>query len=380
MTAYKETKKKFSLKDELFNKEKVTGLANRIKEVYPEFKTRAFINRVVKKFPELELKERIEWITHNLEHYIHKDYKGTVEVLLKSLPPELNPNLSDNDFGEFINAPAGHYVATRGCKKEYLDISFDALREMTKRFSVEGPIRYFLNDFPGESMKFMHECALDKNYHVRRLASEGTRPMLPWAQKIGIDYHEPIKILDTLYADKTRYVTRSVANHMNDISKLDADLVIQTLQKWQKEKKQDTDELLFIIQHSLRTLVKQGNHDALKLLGYDRPDIRISSFAIQNENVSIGDALQFSFTVSSTSQDDQELLIDYVMHFKKKDGSYSPKTFKIKKITLAPKETVTITKLHPLRSMSTKTLYAGEQSLDIQINGDLMHHNSFILK
>lgn len=123
-----------------------------------------------------------------------------------------------------------------------------------------------MNEFPEETFERIKKWSKSDHYHQRRLASEGTRPSLPWCIKIDLDYKKPLEILDSLYADKTRYVTRSVANHMNDISKKDPKLVIETLKRWNSEGKQDIKEMDFIISHSLRTLVKDGNKDALKLL------------------------------------------------------------------------------------------------------------------
>ncbi len=376
---YKEETPRFSLKDQLFNKTNVTDLAKRIKKVHPEFKEKAFVNRVTKKFPDLELKERIDWIAHNFDYFISKDYEGVVAVLLDSLPPELDPKLTDDDFGEFINAPTGQYVALYGCKKENLEVSLNALKEMTKRFSVEGPIRYFINEFPKETMDFLKKCTRDKNYHVRRLASEGSRPKLPWAQKIVFDYKGPVALLDKLYTDKTRYVTRSVANHMNDISKIDPDFVAKTLERWQKESKQQKDEMNFIIRHSLRTLVNRGDRDALALVGYREPSISVSRFKIAQSRVQIGEKVEFSFQIKSKSKKAQDLLIDYVLHFQKKDGSLSPKTFKIKKVNLLAGESIDVTKTHTLQPMSTKALYSGLHKIELQINGELFSKGDFTL-
>ena len=379
MKSYKETVPRFSLKDELFNRENVTELAQRIHEVYPDFKARAFVRRVVGKFPELELKERIDWIAHNFEHYIEKDYQGTVAVLLASLPAELDPKLSDDDFGEFINSPYAHFVATRGCTAEHLDYSLAALLEMTKRFSVEGPIRAFINEFPDETFSFLDKCSKDKNYHVRRLASEGTRTSLPWCHKIVTPYTKPMDILDRLHADKTRYVTRSVANHMNDISKVDPSLVIKTLKKWKKEKKQNPKEMDFIIRRSLRTLVNNGNKDALVLVGYTKPKIVVSRIKTTTKKVVIGDNFEFSFHITSTAKKPQDLLIDYIMYFQKKNGELGPKTFKIKKITIDGGESILVNKKHGMKSMSTKTLYPGTHKAELQINGERFDSVSFEL-
>ncbi len=379
MTSYKETTPRFSLKDELFHVQNVTELAKRIQGVYPDFKTRAFIKRVTGKFPDLELKERIDWIAHNFDFYIPKDYEETVAILLASLPPELDPELTDDDFGEFINAPYSHFVATRGCTKEHLTYSLAALTEMTKRFSVEGPIRDFINAFPHETFAYLEICSKDKNYHVRRLASEGTRAMLPWCHNITTDYKRPLTILNRLHADKTRYVTRSVANHMNDISKIDPALVIETLKKWKKEGRQNTQEMEFIIRHSLRTLINQGNTSALTLVGYKKPAIEVTHFQSKTKRVQIGDSYEFTLTLVSTSKKSQKLLVDYVLYFQKKNGELTPKTFKIKKIALAPHEEMVLHKKHPMKSMSTKTLYPGEHRVEIQINGERFGSLKFTL-
>ena len=110
------------------------------------------------------------------------------------------------------------------------------MAEITKRFSAEAALRNFLNQFPKETLATALTWSKDKNYHVRRLASEGTRPNLPWAKKITYESKSMLPLLDILYADTTRYVTRSVANHLNDISKFDPGLVIRKLKRWQKKR------------------------------------------------------------------------------------------------------------------------------------------------
>lgn len=220
----------------------------------------------------------------------------------------------------------------------------------------------------------------DPHYHVRRLASEGTRPTLPWAKKITIDYTAPLPILNALYSDPTRFVTRSVANHMNDISKVDPDLVIKTLKRWQKEGKQDPKELDFITKHSLRTLEKDGHPAALKLLGYDSQAFTITDFTLHTPTVLVGEALEFSFNITSTSTTDQTLLVDYHLYFRKANGSLAPKTFKIAKTTIKPGETLSFKKRQPLRPMTTRTLYPGEHRMELQINGQVQPKVSFTLK
>jgi len=372
--------KKFSLKDELFNPTKVHQIASEIKAVYKAFEQEKFEKEVTDNFSELELKERIAHIRNMLAKYLPNDYVEVTTILLKSLPKELDPTLSDDNFGEFIYAPYSDFVATFGCKEEYLEFSLQALQEMTKRFSVEYAIRDFINAFPKESFEMLRACSLSQNYHERRLASEGSRPKLPWGKKIGLDYKSPITLLDNLYYDKTRFVTRSVANHLNDISKIDASLVIQTLKRWKATNKQSEKEMQFILSHSLRTLVKEGNVEALKLLGYgENPAIKIENFKIKNLEISLGEALEFSFTLKA--QDDEALMVDYLLHFQTKVGKLTPKVYKLKKLTLKKEEQISIGKKHLFKAnMTTRKLYAGEHLLALQINGKVLNEVRFLLK
>ena len=328
------TKEKLPLKDALFNPKKVEMIANEIKEVYPAFKASQFTKETLDKFPKLELKERICHIRDMLHKYLPNDYQEAVNILIQALPPELDPSNNDDDFGDFIYAPYSEYVTAYGCNDKHFDFSLDALREITKCFSVEFALRDFINHYPKQTLVMLEECAKSENYHQRRLASEGLRPKLPWAKKLTIDYHDGIKLLELLYGDKTRYVTRSVANHLNDIAKIDAPLVIETLKRWKKSQKQETKEMDFIIRHALRTLVKQGDEDALSMLGYSKtPPIKVKKIRLHTPSVKVGEALEFE--VEIVAHEDAMLMVDYVVHFQTKSGKLSPKVHKLKKLELA---------------------------------------------
>ncbi len=365
-------KEKFSLKDHLFNPEKVASLAESISHIYPEFDSSRFQKEVVEAFPTLELKQRIARIRDCLKKYLPADYKEAVSVILKALPPPLDEALTDNDFGDFIYAPYSDFVAYFGCSREHLAFSLAALKEITKRFSGEDAIRYFINAFPKETMAILTEWCSNTNYHVRRLCSEGTRPKLPWSQKINIDVAESLPILNHLYADRTRYVTRSVANHLNDIAKSQPDLALETLKIWRKSQKQTESEIAFITKHALRTLVKTGHNEALSLLGFGNSDnILISDLAYDN-SVKIGAVLSFSFTI--TAQETKNVVIDYIVYFQSKQGKLSnKKVFKLKFFDILPNVPTVITKNHFFRSgMTTRQLYKGLHKLEIQINGAVL--------
>lgn len=370
---------KILLKDLLFNKAKVEKIAEDIQQVHNPFNKRQFISDVIAKFPELELKARISWISQCLKNHLPSDYNSAVTVLIDALPKPNNPSLSDNDFGDFIYATYNDYVAKYGCKKEFLDISLNALYEITQRFSAEDSIRYFINAFPQETLEKLTIWSKDPHYHVRRLCSEGTRPKLPWCQKINLSVSEAIPILDTLFSDNTRFVTRSVANHLNDISKIDPELVVKTLENWQKSNKQNKKEMTYMINHALRTLIKQGNPQALKLLGISltAPVTLINSHV--PETVNMNTALVFSFEIEA--QEDSEIIADYRMSFQNKSGKMtSKKVFKLKKFILDKSKKISLEKSHLMReNMTTRKLFRGEHELELLINGKSYFRQRFWL-
>ncbi len=367
-----------SLKDQFFNPGKVSYLAGLIAAAYPEFPSSAFQEDVVALFPEQELKERLAHMTTCLHQHLPDDYLTALAILLRALPEELDPTQSDDDFGDFIFAPLSLFVARYGCLKEYLNISLNALKEMTKRFSAEYAIRFFLNEFPEETIAYLTTCARDENYHVRRWASEGTRPKLPWAQGLSIGWEMPLPILELLYCDPTRFVTRSVANHLNDISKLEPEVVVETLRRWQESKAQSEKEMDFLTRHSLRTLVKKGHSGALEMLGFGaEPNITITDFYTTTPTVKVGEVFEFCLVFSS--HETQHLLIDYLMEFASDRKRRGKKVFKLKQLEAKEGSSKSIKKKHPMRLMTTRRLVLGEHKVTLKINGKTFDSLSFEL-
>ncbi len=367
----------FSLKDSLFNAETLGLLSTGLARAQKGFRRKQFERRVLERFPELELKDRIHWMVTVLEAHLPAKLPAALDLLERALPPPLDPKLTDDDFGRYIWVVPGEYAARHGCARTHLPRSLGFLRESTKRFSAESAIRPFLRDFPGETLDFVTDCATDANYHVRRLASEGIRPLLPWAERVQLPPRKIVAVLDMLHADPTRYVTRSVANTLNDISKDDPTLVVRTLERWQRARRQKPAELDWITRHALRTLAKRDEPQALELLGYPTtPDVRISKLRVP-KRVAVGETLVYGFELTSNAQ--QNLLVTARIHFRKANGSLAPKVFTVKKAAFAPGETVTLEKKQPFRPMTTRVMYPGAHEIEIVVNGRSLAKAAFEL-
>ena len=365
----------FSLKDELFNDKTVARLAKHLRAADPKFNQRGFKKRALSRFPELELKERIAWLVAVLEAYLPERFEAAVAVLDAALPPPLDPSKTDDDFGEFIWIVPGEYVARHGCSEAHLGLSLDFLREATKRFSSENAIRPFLASYPEQTMAFVRDCAVHPNYHVRRLASEGIRPFLPWAPRVEIPAKEIVGVLDVLHADPTRYVTRSVANTLNDLSKLDPELVLRTLKRWRRQKRQAQPELDFVTRHSLRTLTKKDHVGALALLGYPaNARVRVTNVEA-SDRVELGGRYEFRATL--TSGERQKLLVALRLYYLKANGEHAPKVFAVKDVEVSKGERVEILKRQPFKAITTRTLYPGVHKAELVVNGRVVASHEF---
>ena len=365
------------MKDQIFNASSVGDLAAEFAAAVPGFPATDFKAEVMAGLPSREFMARLEWIADCLEPHLAKNFPQMAAQLEAAMVPELAPDLHDDDFGHFIHAVPG-ILAVRHGLEAHRERAFDLLYEATKRFSMEFYIRAFLNRWPDETMARLALWAGDENYHVRRLVSEGTRAKLPWARKITIDPLRPLDLLDRLYDDDRRYVTRSVANHLNDLAKIDPNVVVERLKKWRTDGGQLTREMDWITRHALRTLVKQGHSGALKLLGY-RNDLEITArLELSQKSVKIGEVLEF--TCAITTPKPENVLVDYILHFHRPSGREGRKVFKLKQGKTNAGKPLGMNKKHPLKgNASTFTLHAGTHRVELQVNGRVVAEAAFDL-
>lgn len=371
-------KQRFSLKDHLFNPQTVGQLAQEYCAGIPSFDGARFERDALAGFEGRELMQWLEWLADCIEEQLSPDFPTMADQLEAAMPPRLDPSLKDDDFGHFIHATPG-ILAVRHGLEQHLERALDLLHVATQRFSMEFFIRPFLNRWPDQTLARLAVWVQDDNYHVRRLVSEGTRPRLPWAKSVTLTQDQTLPLLIKLLGDQTRYVTRSVANHMNDIAKFDADQVVDLLVGWRDLGLQTEKELDWMTRHSLRTLVKQGHVGALELLGF-RADIPVQVDArILTPDVKMGDAVAFEIDISSNV--DCPVLVDYRINFARSDGKRAEKVFKLKQGRVSTNAPLNLKKTHKLKADATTfSLFEGEHHITVQING--VDHNvlSFNLK
>jgi hypothetical protein len=214
---------------------------------------------------------------------------------------------------------------------------------------------------------------------VRRLASEGSRPRLPWGMRLPQYIHdpEPLRaILQKLKADESLYVRRSVANNLNDISKDNPEWMINLCESWVADSNEHTD---WIVKHALRSLVKAGDVCVFPLLGYAaKPAVVASEIQLDKKQIKLGNSIEFSCALSG-GKSAQNLVVDYVIYFMKANGKLAPKVFKLKNILLAKNETIAITKTHSFKPITTRRYYTGLHQLAIQVNGKEVARTDFYL-
>lgn len=246
-----------------FDRELALRLAYLIQAQYPHFTKKSFVDTVAIEVENIELKARVEVIADTLKQHLPTDYKEALAVLLKILGLENNTEEGMFTKGYFL-MPIAKFVESYGL--EHFDLSLNAIYEITKRHTSEYAIRPYLHADTDRCMAYFQDWIKDPNSHVRRLVSEGTRPRLPWAKKIpplkdNVQYN--LRLLENLMDDSSHYVQKSVANHMNDLTKENPEAVLKWIQRLISDGNGINPK---IIKNGLRTLIKSKDEHALELL------------------------------------------------------------------------------------------------------------------
>ncbi|MDH6111424.1 3-methyladenine DNA glycosylase AlkC [Kitasatospora sp. MAP12-15] len=364
------------LKERALNDERIARIGREVQAVLPAFDADAFTADVMSDLPRLELKARIARTARGLHEHLPVTGPAALDALVHSLPSSPQAAGVTNDFGFHIYSPHSSYVARYHRTTEDLDQALEALRAFTRYFSSEDAARYFLNDFPEQTMAAVEKWTVDDDYRVRRLASESTRPMLPGSPRITLPVGTALPILDRLYGDTSHFVTTSVANHLRDISRSEPDLALATLTRWKTEGAATDKEFAFIAREALKAKLKEGWPAGYGFLGYaaDAP-VAVSSVRLEHTELRDGDAL--SFTADLTATTTVEVNVMYVISSTTSTGKPRQKVYALKKGTATPDQPMTLAKTHRLRSTATTALTPGAYQLAIQVNGHRFDHAEF---
>lgn len=267
--APKSIQKGFPLKL-ILDKNAVHCLGENLQFVYPQFNKDTFINDSMLGIEPLTITQRSNHIADSLRKHLPDNYSKAIEIILKSLTPPLEKT-EGNGLAVLFYMPHCSFIAKYGVNPVYnngvdpFTISMNVQYELTKRFSCEYSIRPFIIHNENRTLQILYQWMTDKNPHVRRLCSEGTRPRLPWSMKLDSFVKDPrpsIHILEQLKNDPDLYVRRSVANHVGDIAKDNLQLALELCENWLKNA---STELKWVIRHALRNPVKKGNQKAINL-------------------------------------------------------------------------------------------------------------------
>ncbi len=343
----------------IYNKAFIDDLSSRFLKVHSKFDSKRFKKSIFSDgWEEKELKERMRHISLMLNNVLPEDFPKAVKILEKIAGGINNESFELMIFPDYVEVFGGNHW----------NESINALEIFTEIASSEFAVRPLIFKNPTRMMKVMLKWSKHKNHHVRRLASEGCRPRLPWAMALPIFKNNPspiIPILENLKSDPELFVRRSVANNLNDISKDNPEVVLDLAKKWNGE----SGEVDWVIKHALRTLLKKGNNRALTMFGYGRSsNIKIEQLKLKSKIVSIGKELTFSFDVTLKSRKKEKVRLEYAIYYMKKNGRQSKKVFKIGESTLSGKK-IGFLKKQSFREMSTRKHYPGKHKISIIVNG-----------
>lgn len=354
------------LKD-IYTKKTLQEVANAFQAVYPAFPVKEFLMKTMDEtWGELGIKARGRKISLSLGECLPDDYREAVNIV-----DQVAPSLSGGALGLFVP----DFVEVYGQAEEDWDITIQMLEKYTQYWSSEMAVRPLILRQEERMMAQMNAWAQHENEHLRRLASEGCRPLLPWSTPLHSFKKDPtpvLQILEQLKADPSAYVRKSVANNLNDISKNQPERVVQLAKDWYGENERTN----WVVKHGCRTLLKQAHPEVLAIFGYgDAKLIEVQDFVVQTPVISIGEEVTFSFTIKA--KEAMKVRIEYGIDYVKANGKCNRKIFKLSEINLPRNEEKQYIRNHSLADVSVRKHYPGVHNLALIINGVIMEEQDF---
>ncbi|MEZ6014390.1 MAG: DNA alkylation repair protein [Planctomycetota bacterium] len=332
----------------------------------------------------LELKARAEHIASALEATLPAEFARAAARIEAALAPpapataDAPPALGDQGLAGWIVWPLGEYVARRGLSEPTRALR--VLHALTQRFTAEWALRPFLEAHPEETFATLRVWAGDPSAQVRRLVSEGSRPRLPWGRRLAGLVADPtptLPLLAALQDDPSAYVRRSVANHLNDIAQDHPEVVAGWLEAHLPDAPAARRALL---RHASRSLIKRGDTRALRAFGLGAALRGAARLVIEPPKITLGASVTLHVTLASSARKAQDLVLDYVVHHVKANGGTSPKVFKGWTRTLGARESLSLSKRHAVRPISTRKYYPGRHRVALQANGKVVCEAEFELE
>ncbi len=335
----------------------------------PRFDRAAFLAAASDGLEPLSIMERVRHIADALVPALPQDYPAALD-LLRAMAPRLTHG--------FQAVAITEYVARRGTAD--IDASLAALADLTRFGTAEFAIRPFLAQDSTRTLGAMQRWTTNDDEHVRRLASEGCRPRLPWAARVPALKADPTlgaPILEALKADPAAYVRKSVANHLNDIARERPDWLLDRLAGWS----QDAPATRWIVRHALRTLIKAGEPRALALIGVGHgADIAVRRFAVEPAVLCLGAPIRLDTDLVSTAPAAQALVVDYRIHYARPGGRTAAKVFKWKGLDLPAGAAASLSIRQTIRDFSTRRHHPGRHAIELIVNGRTMAEAAFTLR
>jgi 3-methyladenine DNA glycosylase AlkC len=371
----------------LINADLVRTAGAHLLRVWPAFDRARFEKIALKGLTDLEMKARAMQIADALEATLPDDFAQAAAIVEATLAPapavdddSLGLRSGDEGLAGWIGWPLGEFIARRGVADATSAArAFAALHALTQRFTGEFAIRTLILAHPELAFATLQQWTRDPSAHVRRLASEGSRPRLPWGLQLKPLVADPAPtapLLRALQDDPSAYVRRSVANHLNDIARDHP----ARFADWLAEHLPDASpERRTLLKHASRVLLKKGDPRVLAAWGLGAPFRGEATFVIAPRRVAIGGHVELELTLQSRGKANQTLAIDYVVHHVGARGKTSAKVFKGWTLDLAPGAATTLRKRHSLKPVTTRVLRPGVHRVQVQANGAVVAEASFRL-
>lgn len=351
------------LKD-IYTEAFLTTFSQQVQEVYRPFKAQQFVRAVLAdNWADLTLKQRTRQIAIVLGQFLPQDYSEAI-ALLEQLAP---------DCQGFAYLFFPDFVVVYGTRPEDWALSMHALEIFTQQSSAEFAIRTFILTDPKRAMGQMTQWAQSANAHVRRLASEGCRPRLPWGESLPVFKQDPIPvlaILERLKNDPELYVRRSVANNLNDIAKDHPQLVIETAKKWQGQ----SEAVDWVIRHGCRTLLRKDFLAVQTLFGYAadspaKPLVLSAIIKTTATTVAIGDKLAFHYQIRFRPEAKLLVRVEYAVDYVKANGQQSRKLFKLAEKEIDGRQGLRGERQINFKDLTTRKHYPGQHNVALIVNG-----------